>query len=150
MKLIFLDIDGVLNSTYAKGPYESDMEVSKLLLLSKLIKESKSEGIIITSDRRLSNVDMKHKLEAFRKYDIKVVGTIRDPNIKDYEDNRGKQISDYLSSSKEDINNIVILDDIDDGISNLFPDEFIHINRVFGFNNEAYQKSLEILNKNPS
>ena len=40
MKLIFLDIDGVLNSSSGSGPYLSDMEVSKLELLKKLIIET--------------------------------------------------------------------------------------------------------------
>ena len=38
MKIIFLDIDGVMNSTLSKGPYISDMEIEKLELLSSLIK----------------------------------------------------------------------------------------------------------------
>ena len=52
---------------------------------------------------------------------------------------------DYLSFSKEDIDRIVILDDNDDGISNLFEDEFILVNRFYGLNEEVYQKALEIL-----
>ena len=52
---------------------------------------------------------------------------------------------DYLSSSKEDIDRIVILDDNDDGISNFFEEEFILVNCFFGLNDSVYQKSLEIL-----
>ena len=36
MKLIFTDIDGILNSALGNGPYESDMEADKLVLLKKL------------------------------------------------------------------------------------------------------------------
>lgn len=49
---------------------------------------------------------------------------------------------DYLSSSKEDIDRIVILDDNDDGISNFFEEEFILVNRFFGLNDSVYQKSF--------
>ena len=146
MKLIFLDIDGVLNSSSSKGPYISDMEIDKLILLKKLIDESSSLGVVITSDRRFSDVDMKNKLEAFRKYGINVVGQLRLPNEDDYDDNRGKQILDYLSSSKEDIDKIVILDDNDEGISNYFEDEFILINRFYGLDESVYLKALKILN----
>lgn len=52
---------------------------------------------------------------------------------------------DYLSSSKEDIDRIVILDDNDDGISNFFEEEFILVNRFFGLNKDVYQKALKIL-----
>ena len=145
MKLIFLDIDGVLNSATGKEPYVSDMEVEKLKLLKKLIDDSGSSGVVITSDRRYSKVDMEDKTEAFDQFEIFVVGETRRPNQDDLEDNRGKQIMDYLSSSKEDIDRIVILDDNDDGISNFFEEEFILVNRFFGLNNSVYQKALEIL-----
>ena len=145
MKLIFLDIDGVLNSATGKEPYISDMEVEKLKLLKKLIDDSGSSGVVITSDRRYSKVDMEDKTEAFDQFEIFIVGETRRPNQDDLEDNRGKQIMDYLSSSKEDIDRIVILDDNDDGISNFFEEEFILVNRFFGLNDSVYQKALEIL-----
>lgn len=145
MKLIFLDIDGVLNSATGKEPYVSDMEVEKLKLLKKLIDDSGSSGVVITSDRRYSKVDMEDKTEAFDQFEIFIVGETRRPNQDDLEDNRGKQIMDYLSSSKEDIDRIVILDDNDDGISNFFKEEFILVNRFFGLNDSVYQKALEIL-----
>ena len=145
MRLIFLDIDGVLNSATGKEPYISDMEAEKLKLLKKLINESGSSGVVITSDRRYSKIDMEHKTEAFDQFEIFIVGETSKPNPDDLEDNRGKQIMDYLSSSKEDIDRIVILDDNDDGISNLFEDEFILVNRFYGLNEEVYQKALEIL-----
>lgn len=145
MKLIFLDIDGVLNSATGKEPYISDMEVEKLKLLKKLVNESGSSGVVITSDRRYSKIDMEHKTEAFDQFEIFIVGETRRPSQDDLEDNRGKQIMDYLSSSKENIDRIVILDDNDDGISNFFEEEFILVNRFFGLNEVVYQKALEIL-----
>lgn len=118
MKLIFFDIDGVFNSATGKEPYVSDIEAEKLKLLKKLIDDSGSSGVVITSDRRCSKVDMEDKTEAYDQFEIFIVGETRRPNQDDLEDNRGKQIMDYLSSSKEDIDRIVILDDNDDGISN--------------------------------
>lgn len=145
MKLIFLDIDSVLNSATGKEPYVSDMEVEKLKLLKKLIDDSGSSSVIITSDRRYSKVDMEDKTEAFDQFEIFIVGETRRTNQDDLEDNQGKQIVDYLSSSKEDIDRIVILDDNDDGISNFFEEEFILVNRFFCLNDSVYQKALEIL-----
>lgn len=143
-KLIFLDIDGVLNSSSAKGPYISDMEIDKLFLLKKIIDETHSLGVVIISDRRYSEIDMKHKREAFDQYGIDMLGEIRKP-IMGVGDNRGKQILDFLSSLKEEIDKIVIFDDNDDGISSLFPDEFIQITRFYGLNENVCQKALAIL-----
>ena len=72
------------------------------------------------------------------------MGVTRSP-ITGIDENRGKQMLDYLSSLKEEIEKIVILDDNDDGISNLFEEEFILVNRFSGLNNSVYQKALEIL-----
>ena len=99
MKIIFLDIDGVLNSASGTGPYESDMETIKLELLKKLIVDSGSDGVVISSDRRYSKIDMSHKEKVFDKYEIRIIGETRRPN-NDLEDNRGKQILDYLASSE--------------------------------------------------
>ena len=146
MKIIFIDIDGVLNSAYGVGPYISDMEIEKLELLERLIKESESSGIVITSDRRCSVVDLNNKIDAFNKYNINVLGITRYPSEEDDEDNRGKQILDYLSSSQTDIDRIVILDDNDEGISNYFDEEFVLVNRLYGLNKEIYDKALKLLN----
>lgn len=145
MKLIFLDIDGVLNSSNGREPYISEMEIEKLILLKRLIDESSSLGVVITSDRRYSSVDMKNKIEAFNKYGINIVGTLRRPKEDDLDDNRGKQIVDYLSSTDEEIERIVILDDNDDGISHYFDDEFILVNRFFGLDESVYLRAVEIL-----
>ena len=145
MKVIFIDIDGVLNSSFGKGPYISDMEVEKLLLLKKLINESGAYGVVITSDRRYSQIDMADKMKAFDEYEIFVVGEIRRPDEDDPEDNRGKQIMDYLTTTKDRIDKIAILDDIDDGISNLFHEDFVQTNRLYGLDEDIFNKTIELL-----
>ena len=84
---------------------------------------------------------MKHKREEFEQYGINIIVVTRNP-ITGIDDNRGKQILDYLSSLKEEIDKIVILDDNDDGISNFFEEEFILVNRFSGLNNSVYQVVL--------
>ncbi len=135
MKIIFCDIDGVLNSPHDTGKYVSDMEESKLLLLSKLIKETNTDGIILTSDRRLSSVDLANKLDAFDIYDIKVIGILRDPYT-DKDDSRGLQIKDFIDNEGLDIESFVILDDNDDQISTYFKKEFVKTSRFIGLDNE--------------
>lgn len=143
MKIIFLDVDGVLNSSSGHGPYISDMEIEKLELLKDVIKQTNS-GVVITSDRRYSKIDMKNKLEAFYLYQIPVLGYLRLPNDDD-NDNRGKQILDYLSTTNEEIEAMVILDDNDDGIKELFMDNFILLNRFYGLTKDICLKIKEIL-----
>ncbi len=144
-KLIFLDIDGVMNSSSSKGPYLSDMETSKLLLLAKLVAVTASLGIVISSDRRESNADMKEKKAAFAEYGIPVVGETRLPNEDDLDDSRGRQIADYLVDQEEDIDAILILDDHDEGISSYFEEEFLKTNPYYGFDEEAFDAAISIL-----
>ena len=137
-----------MNSSLGKEPYLADMEVSKLKLVKKLIDYSNSTGIVLTSDRRYSKVYMKEFINALKEYDINLVRIIR--NVKELEedinDNCAKEIMDYLVDSNDDIESIVILDDNDDGISSLFDDKFILVNRSYGLNDEVYNKAIEILN----
>lgn len=147
MKLIFLDIDSVLNSTTGKEPYVSDMEVEKLKLFKKLIDDSGSSGVVITSERRYSKIDMGYKAQVFKQFNIPIIGETRRPKVEDLEDDRGKQIMDYLCCSTEEIDRMVIFDDNDDGISNLFQDVFVLVNRFFDLNDDAYKKALDILNQ---
>ena len=147
MKLVFLDIDGVMNSITGSVLYMADMEVSKIELLKKLINLSGAEGIVLTSDRRFSKPYMDQFIEVMDKFEIFLEGTLRYP--KEYEedpdDNRGKQIVDYLESSKNDIESIVILDNEDDGISDLFPDEFLKVDRKDGLTEDIMRHAIEIL-----
>ena len=119
------------------------MEIEKLELLKDVIKQTNS-GVVITSDRRYSKIDMKNKLEAFYLYQIPVLGYLRLPNDDD-NDNRGKQILDYLSTTNEEIEAMVILDDNDDGIKELFMDNFILLNRFYGLTKDICLKIKEIL-----
>ena len=145
MKLIFLDIDGVMNSAIGKEPYMADMEVSKLKLLKTIIDNSDALGIVLTSDRRYSKVYMNHFIDALDQFEIFMVDMTRWPKSieEDIEDNRGKQIRDYLLDNKVD--KFVILDDMDDGISNLFPNEFVKVNRFYGLNEDVANKIKEKL-----
>ena len=147
MKLIFLDIDGVMNSAMGCEPYLADMEVTKLKLLKRIIDEMQCDGIVLTSDRRYSSVYMRLFNDAINKFDIKLVGETRRPKEidEDMDDNRGKQIMDYLVDSKNDIERMAILDDNDEGISNLFDEVFIKVNRFYGLNEEIYAKIKMIL-----
>ena len=142
MKVIFLDIDGVLNSATGTGPYVSDMEVSKLEVLNGILKVIHFDGVVITSDRRYSDVDMFNKLDAFDQYEIKVMGQIRKPDKLDFNDNRGQQILDFLADSDEEVESIIILDDNDDGISNIFNEDFIQVNRFYGLNDDISRKII--------
>ena len=144
--ILFLDIDGVMNSPRGKGPYFADMEEDKLFRLSRLCKES-SAFIVLISDRRYDDYYMKDFLIALERFDIPFLGITRRPKEleEDLYDSRGKQIMDYLAGLEEEIVAIAILDDNDDGISSLFPEQFIKVNRYYGLDDCIKEKVRQIL-----
>lgn len=146
MKVIFLDIDGVLNSNEGSEEYLSFMEAKKLELLKELIIDSNADGVVLISDRRYSKYDVEDITFAFDEYEIMLLGMIRNPDDDDLEDNRGKQIRDYLEEHGDEIEAICILDDNDDGISEYFQDEFILINHYYGLTREIVDEAIKILN----
>ena len=149
MNVLFLDIDGVMNSANGNGPYLADMEISKLVLLKRILVDNEFDGVVISSDRRYSKPYMTQLENAFDQYEIFIIGEMRRPNDidEDLEDNRGKQIFDYLESSAYSIDKIVILDDMDDGISDFFPEEFVHIDRFNGLDGKTAERIKAIMRK---
>ena len=137
--IIFLDIDGVLNTTGDKNLIGNMIEVNKLNYLIKLVKETKSK-IIVISSRRLYKEERDIIDNIFDKYEV-IVNYL---NLKPTHKNRIDEIKYYLSKNK--IENYVILDDVDSGYSN---DDILKCHYVNtelnGFLEEEYDKALNIL-----
>ncbi len=120
MNIIFLDVDGVLNSirglkdTYAvtRRPYSGydyPFDIRCMYNLKHLVEETNSY-LVITSTWRMHEIGKSVLLNELKKYglDSRVIG---------YTDilhrSRGEEIKDYLS--KLDVNvNYIILDDDND------------------------------------
>lgn len=132
-----------MNSSSGEGPYLADMEVAKLKLLKKLIDDSGSIGIVLTSDRRYSKIYMDKFIDVLDQFEIFMLGELREPQE---DDDRGRQIKDYLDSIDENIDKIVILDDNDENISTFFKEEFIEVNKYYGLNDDVYSRAIKILN----
>lgn len=120
MNIIFLDVDGVLNSLdYAKKIYETD-KVSRscydfpfdprcLNNLKNLVNETNSY-LVITSSWRIHSIGREILLSELKKYglDTRVIG---------YTDilhtTRGEEVKAYLEKLGKDVNYIILDDDND-------------------------------------
>lgn len=113
--IIFLDIDGVLNSKNYFTNYKkkiknvsdivrqmSEIDVDKFNLLVDVIREVNAK-VVITSSWRMLRIYPLIK-EIFISSGIPIIG-----ETKYLKGNRGKEIRDYLENN--DIDNFVILDD---------------------------------------
>lgn len=110
MKVIFLDVDGVLNSDdYLKKVkklnytgIQREVDVEKIKLLKKAIEETGAKTVLISSWRYTQNAQNLKELLA--NFDIFVDVT---PYI---QNKRGLEIKQWLSEH-QDIEDFVILDD---------------------------------------
>ena len=118
MKVIFLDIDGVLNSdkywesikSYEKELTEMQREIDSECLnnLKKIVNITKAK-IVITSSWKKTN----RKYEEFKKYMIQNGISIYDktPNSLQSSVNRGEEIRTWLEEHKGEVDNFIIIDD---------------------------------------
>ena len=167
MKVIFLDIDGVLNSekTFVRNYYikkdtgirPPDIDEEKVEYLSRIVKETNSYIVLSSSWRIFFNFVDNELLPApghkdavglynlFLKYDIPLI----DKKGRDVGAKREEEIKDYLDNH-EDIENYLI---IDDECFNLNEEMNKHyIKTTFygdqgGLLNSQIEEAINILNK---
>lgn len=150
-KVIFLDIDGVLNNQnhieklvellgeeqyfqLNKDLGEMPFDYRSCKWLHKLIKETDAE-IILSSTWRMSK-DLIKGIEKFAEIKIKDITPI-------LQDIRGKEIQQYLDTHKE-ITNYVIIDDDTDMLKEQFA-HFSKTNFMNGFTEQNYIECKNIL-----
>ena len=115
MKIIFLDVDGVLNNaTWAKRMidegvrvYAEDMLEDRAIRLLKQIIEATGASVVITSTWRMSAVQMTHLFDQLACFDIRPIGVTPRLNT-----DRGDEISAWMQHY--DVESYVILDDDSD------------------------------------
>ena len=110
MNIIFLDIDGVLNTIGDTNLIENTFELNKLKLLIKLSDETNSK-IVITSDRRTLESEREMIGKVFYNYGVNIDYL----SLKRTHRKRSDEILYYLKNN--DVNKYVILDDNDLGYS---------------------------------
>lgn len=146
MKIIFLDIDGVLNSTeyYKKVNMKIDnwerFDPETVKLIKALIEEFNAR-IVITSSWRFGAKDLLMKelrKTQLLKYLYKSWET---PMV--YLGTRGEEIKQWLTMHSE-VNGYVILDDRDDILTEQLT-YFIKTDIDTGFKQEHYEKARSIL-----
>lgn len=142
MEVIFLDIDGVLNSTqsieenYLNGHKEnaSKIFIPQAVFLINMLIEIKKVDVVISSTWRYN---MDKVFEVFMRNSLDVESIIgRTPFL---EDTRGAEIDKYLSNHKE-ISNFIIIDD--DRDMEPFLNKLIHVDRNKGFTSKNYLEAL--------
>jgi len=157
MKVIFLDIDGVLNHhTWCLGKefkkrycektgYDETawFDPSSVDLLNQILKETKAEIVVSSTWRYSRNQELLQIL--FDQVNIK--GTVLDktPDL-GLNKTRGEEIQKWLDNTTLNIESYVIIDDDFDMLVSQKPN-FINVSADCGISEQNVQEVIKILNK---
>jgi hypothetical protein len=161
MKIIFLDIDGVINSAYEwvpmserKGNPDSylwdldDLMPKYIKRLNEIIEATDAKVVISSSWR----IQYEHTKIEFMLKEQGFVGEVigETPQFNRTPDgvpqDRGDEIKFWVNTH-DDIDAFVILDDIDyDGITEYYYPQFVHIKKSTGLLPKHVERAIQILN----
>lgn len=145
MKLIFCDIDGVLNSEI--GTAESGVlgiEEEKLYLLRALLESTGAE-LVITSKARFAESIYEERLKTIENSGIKIRDAFRGKTLSS--NPKAIEVLAYLQNKCKEIDNILILDDNDHDFSEYFKHNFILVSTNTGLTVKDVEEGIAILGK---
>lgn len=151
MNVIFLDIDGVLNTDKTCAVYDNELvlEDGKLLLLKKLVEETQSKIVLVSTKKNYWEKRDKNKQglygtyldKKFSEYGLKIYDKTIDDGI-----HRGLGVLAW--KSRNNTNNIVVLDDNEEGYDAITKAFYlVKISGGIGLTEQNLEKAKEILNK---
>ncbi len=152
MNIIFLDIDGVLNTDKTCAVYDNELviEDNKLLLLKKLVEETQSKIVLVSTKKDYWEKKDKNKQglygayldEKFSEYGLSAYDKTIDDGI-----HRGLGVLAW--KSKNNVRNLVILDDDDEGYDAITKTFYlVNISSKNGLTEQDLEKAKQILSRN--
>lgn len=155
MKVIFLDIDGVLNNASTADRVFGCVGLDGVLIkrLKNIVDATEAEIYLVSTwkDCWYKDVDKKclqdifadHLDAKFYEYGLKIADKLENEDINP--DARGKLIKEFLKT--KEVQSFVILDDVEfDYFYEHLENNFIQTDSKFGLSEEDVKKAIEILN----
>ena len=154
MKVIFLDIDGVLNSDGCKASYENVyfVDEKKIKLLAYLVNVTGAK-IILSSSWRYGAIDVMKGINSFEA-DLYTAleDTLEEYDLYIYDctgisgSTRGDEIDEWIREKKDVIESYVILDDMPIEYFGKHADYLVQTNILQGLEREHIISAIQILN----
>ena len=151
MKVIFLDIDGVLNSDkwyHERSDRADEIDETTLPYLKWIVIETGAKIVLSSSWRKLGkqNPDYLELLRILAAYGLEIYSET--PRYSCYGKRRGHEIMEWIDARDNEVESIVILDD-DSDMCELMP-FLVHLNwkRERGLGKKHAKAAIELLNSN--
>ena len=154
MKIIFLDIDGVLNSEMYKARSSENcvdgyIDLSRVKLLADIVNATDAKIVLISSLRidwdkssELCGDDGKYINKCFANYELSIMD--KTPYISFFTARR-KEILSWLSVHQNEVESFVIIDDMQDGWESL-SSRVVNTNPYgYGLEEVHVKKAIELL-----
>lgn len=139
MKVIFLDVDGVLNSS--QDGFTIKLGTSKHLELLKQIVGSTNAKIVLSSSWRISDKTKLFIENKLKEYGMSIMGSTPDLGS-----SRGEEIKSWLRETNDFIESFVILDD-DSDMDEYTRTKLVQTNRDIGLQETDVLKAIKILSE---
>ena len=145
MKIVFCDIDGVLNSAYYTthgGGGIVAVEKRKVQNLKKIMDATDAKAVIISRANSLFKSFSQQRLADIRSFGVEPFDSITDF---EFQESKEPAIRRWLKKHPE-VTNYVILDDVAADLPREFGTRFIHIKTKHGLTYNHVAKAIEALN----
>jgi hypothetical protein len=154
MKIIFLDIDGVVNG-FTKGWDAWSPQIWNVLIrrLNEIIVATGAKIVLSSSWRQYIHNGYMTELGFWKMLcthgltsTSELIGVTRQSKMSEdsITDFRGRQIADWIADHKGEIESFVILDDM---TINGFPDNFVKTHSDHGLSDADVEKAIKILGR---
>lgn len=145
MKIIFLDIDGVLNSlgsVIALGDPNNHFDMVSVRLIERVCKETETQ-IVVSSSWRIGRTTEMLQEEMRRLGAPEIAARIVGRTGDGYNGHRGRQIKEWLETKAPDATFIIVDDD-----SDMLPAQkpyFVKTSWEDGFRAKHYRDAMKLL-----
>ena len=165
MKVIFLDIDGVLNTKWwytqmerntPKDKYGYAFDPKAVANLKRIVEETGAD-LVVSSSWKCMGLSQIEEMWRDRSLPGKIIGitpnSVSDEMLLNADIDsielfhiRGEEIKQWLTKYGKQVSNYAIIDDMDNMLSEQ-QSRFVHTNPEVGITEEDAQKTIEILNR---
>jgi hypothetical protein len=164
-KVIFLDIDGVLNTKLwytqmerntPKDKYGYTFDPKAVANLKRIVEETGAD-LVVSSSWKCMGLSQIEEMWRDRSLPGKIIGitpnSVSDEMLLNADIDsielfhiRGEEIKQWLTKYGKQVSNYAIIDDMDNMLSEQ-QSRFVHTNPEVGITEEDAQKTIEILNR---